>query len=222
LVHPILKKSKPADQCASYRLITVSTTFCKLFESLIFDEIALRCTIPDNQFGFNKHLGRGHVHSVLANLLVDSDKNGDLLVFGALDVSRAFDSGIHGHIQLKALQRGVSSSIISPVYSMYNKLSAVILIPSPSLTFPSKEMPSVKKDLRQGGKTSPSLFNNDIIEAQKVIKPLCFFRGINLLLLNFADDILHVSRSISLFEQNHNSLAAAYKQIGLSFNESKT
>lgn len=222
LVHPILKKGKPADQCASYRPITVSTTFCKLFESLIFDEIALRCTTPDDQFGFKKHSGREHVHSVLANLLIDADKNGDLLVFGALDVSRAFDSGIHGHILLKALQRGVSSCILSPVYSMYNKLSAVILIPSPSGTFPSKEMLSVKKGVRQGGKTSPSLFNNAIIEAQQVIKPSCFFRGINLSLLNFADDILHVSRSISLFQQNYDSLAAAYKQIGLSFNESKT
>ena len=31
LVHPILKKGKPADQCTSYLPITVSTTFCKLF-----------------------------------------------------------------------------------------------------------------------------------------------------------------------------------------------
>ncbi|XP_065572739.1 uncharacterized protein LOC136035072 [Artemia franciscana] len=166
LIHPILKKGKPADQCASYRLITVSTTFCKLFKSLIFDEIALRCTTPDDQFGFKNHSGREHTHTVLANLLIDVDKNGYLLVFGALDVSRAFDSCIHGHILLKALQRGVSSCILSPVYSMYNKLSAVILIPSLSGIFPSKEMLSVKKGVRQGGKTSPLLFNNAIIEAQ--------------------------------------------------------
>ena len=114
--------------------------FVSYLNILIFDEIALRSTTPDDQFGLKKHSGREHVHSVLANLLIYADKNGDLLVFGALDVSRAFDSGIHGHILLKALQRGVSSCIISPVYSMYNKLSAVILIPSPSLTFPSKEM----------------------------------------------------------------------------------
>ena len=105
---------------------------------------------------------------------------------------------------------------------MYNKLSAAILIPSPFGTFPSKEMLSVKKGVRQGGKTSPSLFNNAVIKAQQVIKPSCFFHGINLSLLNFADDILHVSHSISLFQQNYNSFAATYKQIGLSFNESKT
>ncbi|XP_065565830.1 uncharacterized protein LOC136030690 [Artemia franciscana] len=222
LVHPILKKGKPADQCTSYCPITVSTAFCKLFESLIFDEITLQCTTPDDQFGFKKHSGWEHIHSILANLLFDADKNGDLLIFGVLDVSRAFDSGIHGHILLKALQRGVSSCIISPVYSMYNKLSDVILIPSPSSTFPSKEMLSVKKGKRQGGKTSASLFNNTIIKTQQVIKLSCFFHGINLSLLNFAEDILHVSCSISLFQQNYNSLAAAYKQIGLSFNESKT
>ena len=67
-----------------------------------------------------------------------------------------------------------------------------------------------------------SLFNNAIIEAQQVIKPSCFFPGINLSLLNFADDILHVSRSISFFQQNYDSLAAVYKEIGLSSNESKT
>ena len=138
LVHPILNKIKPADQCVLYRPITVSTTFCKLFESLIFDGIALRRTTPNDQFGFKKHSGREHVHSVLANLLIYADKNGDVLVFGALDVSRAFDSGIHGRILLKALQQGASSCIISPAYSIYNKLSAVILIPSPSGTFLSK------------------------------------------------------------------------------------
>ena len=87
LVNSILKNGKPADQCASYRPIPVSTTFCKLFESLIFDEIALRYTTRDDQFRFKRHSGREHVHSVLANLLVDADKNGDLLVFGALEVS---------------------------------------------------------------------------------------------------------------------------------------
>ena len=59
LVHPILKKGKPADQCASYRPITVLTTFCKLFESLTFDEIALRCTTPDDQLEFQKALRTG-------------------------------------------------------------------------------------------------------------------------------------------------------------------
>jgi len=104
---------------------------------------------------------------------------------------------------------------------MYNNLLAVILIPSLSSSFPSKEMLSVKKGIHQGGKTSPSLFNNAVIKAQQIIKLLCFFCGIVLLLLNFADDILHVSHLISSFQQNYNSLAAAYKQIRLSFNKSK-
>ena len=33
---------------------------------------------------------------------------------------------------------------------------------------------------------------------------------------------IHVSHFLSLFQQNYDSLAAAYKQIGLSFNKSKT
>ena len=73
-------------------------------------------------------------------------------------------------------------------------LFTVCTISSLSGSFPSKEMLSVNKGVRRGVETSPSLFNNAIIEAQQVIKPSCFFRGINLSLLNFADDILHVSR----------------------------
>ena len=200
-----------------FQLLFVSYLNFLFLMKLHFDAL-LRTT----SWGFEKHSGLVHVHSVLANLLVDADKNGDLLVFGALNVSRGFDSSIHGQILLKALQRGVSSCIISPLYSMYNKILAVILIPSPSGTFPSKEMLSVKKGVRQGGKTSLSLFNNAIIEAQQVIKPSCFFCGINLSLLNFTDDIFHVSHSISLLQQNYDSLAAVYKQIRLPINESKT
>ena len=60
-------------------------------------------------------------------------------------------------------------------YSMYNKPSAVFLIPTPPGTFPSKEMLSVKKGVRQGGKTSPSLFDNAIIESTTSNKVVVLF-----------------------------------------------
>ena len=48
------------------------------------------------------------------------------------------------------------------------------------------------------------------------------FRGLDLSLLNYADDILNLSRTLALIEKNFASLSEEYNDIGLKFNPSKS
>ena len=62
--------------------------------------------------------------------------------------------------------------------------------------------------IRQGAITSPPLFNNSVINAQKKVDMSFIFRCLDLsLLLNYADDILNLSRTRALIEKNFASLS---------------
>ena len=80
----------------------------------------------------------------------------------------------------------------------------------------------VHKGIRQGAIPSPPLFNNSVINAQKKVDTSFIFRGLDLSLLNYADYILNLSRTIALIEKNFASLSEEYNDIGLNFNPSKS
>ena len=60
----------------------------------------------------------------------------------------------------------------------------------------------VHKGIRQGAITSPPLFNNSVIDAQKKVEISYIFRGLGLSPLNYADDTLNLSRTLNLIEKN--------------------
>jgi hypothetical protein len=59
-ITPVLKKGKPATEPSSYRPITISSVFCKLFELLIIGDIRKCCKAPPHQFGFQSGMGCAH------------------------------------------------------------------------------------------------------------------------------------------------------------------
>ena len=108
----MLKRGKPPHLCSSYRPITVSNVFCKLFELLTCEEIRSKCYVPSGQFGFQKGLGCGHALSALCAILLDADAARESLVLGSHDVHRAFDSLVHEYILYLAYKRGVIPTVI--------------------------------------------------------------------------------------------------------------
>ena len=88
---PVPEKDKDNRQCCSYRPITVSSVLCKLAELLVIKDVNKACSTPDTQFGFKEGYSREHVHYILANVLMDTEKSGEFLVLAAYDVSRAYD-----------------------------------------------------------------------------------------------------------------------------------
>ena len=143
-------------------------------------------------------------------------------ILASHDVRRAFDSGIHSQLLLSALKRGVDQSVILAFRNMYKNLQVQINILSNEGLVLSSQIVQVKKGIRQGAISSPLLYNNSIIEAQKYVKPSFIFRGVDITLLNYADDILNISRSLTRIEENFDILNEMYGGIGLSFNSSKS
>ena len=86
----LFQKKKSLNECSSYRPITVATTFCKIFETLVMLELTDKCYMPPYQFGFQKGLGCAHALTALSSILIDADKSGDSLVLGSHDISHAF------------------------------------------------------------------------------------------------------------------------------------
>ena len=94
VITPVCKKGKDSTDCQSYRPITVSPVLCKLMESLVINMFNQTCSTPENQFGFKNGLSREHVHSILANVILETASSENPLFLAGHDISRAFDSGI--------------------------------------------------------------------------------------------------------------------------------
>ena len=60
------------------------------------------------------------------------------------------------------------------------------------------------------------------MEAQKKVVTSFIFRGLDLSLANYADDVLNLSRTYAGIEENIDILSYEYKQIGLRFNPEKS
>ena len=222
VVTPVPKKGNDPRNCSSYRPITVAPVFCKLMEMLVFGDLSEACYTPDSQFGFKSGTSREHVHSLIANLLLSAHDNNDTLVLASHDVRRAFDSGIHAHILSSACKRGVDRSVVVVWRSMYRRLRVKIKVPTHRGMVVSTVVIPVRKGIRQGSITSPPLYNNSIIVPQESAKTCCIYLGIDVSLINYADDILNASRSVSRVEDNYNILSDEYAKIGLAFNTAKS
>ena len=179
----ILKKGKKDDfPCRSYRPITISCTTFKHFESFLIKNIEENFSTPPRQFGYLRGLRREHALFLLINVLKDIEERGDFLVLCALDVARAFDSCIFSQVLLEAHLKGTDAAIITCLRYMYRNLKAGIK--DGSQLFP------IQKGVRQGALTSPVLFNNCVTGAQDKLNCTFIFKGVDLSLVTFADDLL--------------------------------
>ena len=71
-----------------------------------------------HQFGFRPGLGCAHTLFCLATILADSHESGDLIMNGAFDLSKVFDSSIHAQALLAAYQLGLNLRVTSVLYDM--------------------------------------------------------------------------------------------------------
>ena len=101
---------------------------------------------------------------------------------------------------------------------MYNHLAVVIRLPDGTIT---RFVIPVRRGVRQGALTSPVSFNNCILNAQSSAVPSCILKGIDVLLIAYADDIFNPSRAVQSFERNFAILSKEYATINLIFNREK-
>jgi hypothetical protein len=138
------------------------------------------------------------------------------LVLSAYDVRRVLDSLVHRAMLLHMAKRGIHPSVIRTLISLYLRLKVRIKITNPftlqvfnssNLTRASrKRLFSVNTGALQGSITSPTLFNNGVIDAQSKCISSCIEAATKVTLVCYADDVLNLTKSLQCIEENFSIL----------------
>ena len=216
---PILKKpnSDPTDQ-GNYRPITVSVTLSKLFETHIMD-ICSSYEFSSSQYGFIPGRGGGQAIALAHDLGAFAVASGSTMFYCSLDAQGAFDFLPHTVLLNKAIDVLPDNYWIC-FYRWYNKMcvytrwNAII----------GNEI-KVNRGTRQGGLTSPFMFNlfyKDLIQNLNKMNHGITISGYNFNAICYADDILLCSVTSTGLQKLIDDADFNIKQHGLQFNSSKT
>ena len=217
---PILKKPhlNPCDP-SSYRPITVSSTLSKMLELYI-----LECsdhTMHPCQFGFVSGRGTNTAISLSHDVSAYCISRGSTVYMCSLDAEGAFD-GIPHPVLFRNAAESIPDHCWRVIYYWYTRSDMSVIV---RWGGHDSEPIKVKKGTRQGGLTSPFLFN-------------CFYRpliaklnslqcGIRIIYIIYnvfcyADDILLASSTPSGLQTLINESVTYATDNGLRFNPAKT
>ncbi|KAK2706201.1 hypothetical protein QYM36_016289, partial [Artemia franciscana] len=204
VVTNILKKGKNANECGGYRPITVSSSLSKVLEKLVLREVISKCVIDYRHFGFRKHLS--------------SDSLELSVHICSVDISTAFDSVIQSAVFRTLLDAGVNAHIVAMLSFWYSNSYIRVKLGLEKLSEPVK----LKRGLRQGSVSSPILFNTLTSKVTKQISDGLRIDTCDLSLISYADDLLMLSFSLSVLQDNLDELVSGHSAIGLQVNGQKT
>ena len=166
---PVFKGKRNKHDICNYRPISLTSTVCKVMETIIYNNIIEHCDnlklIDDAQHGFRKK------HSTVSNLIemindvthnIDNKLNVDLIT---IDFSRAFDSISQSKLIQKLEAYGISGKILLWIKSfLTNRTFNVLVNGISSINFP------VASSVQQGSKLGPLcyiIYANDLIKKFK-------------------------------------------------------
>ena len=184
---PILKKSKPADDPASYRPISLTPAISKIYEMIINYSITTHTQnnsiIPDNQFGFQHQLSTTHaIHKLVSDIYYHLNK-GEFVGACLIDLQRAFDSvWINGLLYIMN-ELKYPLDLIHTIWNMTTGRSFVTW----NGDLLSTKIFNIIEGLMQGTVNSPSLFN---IFTYKIPTLFNANRNNNIYSIAFADDFI--------------------------------
>ena len=216
---PILKKPHlDPTTAAHYRPITVSITFSKLLELYMLSE----CSDHDadaNQYGFVAHRGTATAIALAHDVCVYCQSEGSQTYLCSLDAEGAFDALPHPIIFLKAANV-MPDHCWRLMYSWYSNMHVRIKWG----TCISDPIP-VNRDTRQGGLTSPFLFNlfyEDLIAELNLMSCGISIDDHHYNVHCYADDILLSSATVSGLQRLIDCAVGYITSHGLRFNPAKS
>jgi len=217
LLLPIHKVGKDSNNASSYRPITISSVPSKILELHILSELSSH-TFNSLQFGFIQRRGTAMATTLAHDLIKHTNSKGSTIFACSLDAQGAFDHIPHDQLFRKCI--GVlSDASWYLIYGWYKNMSVRI-----KWNNKIGETIKVARGTRQGGLTSPTLFN---IFYQELVSELEFLPGVSLggrsySVLNYADDLLLLSTTSSGLQKLLDSAARIIGNNGLNFNPQKT
>lgn len=219
LLIPVLKK-KHLDPCIArnYRPITVSVALSKLFECCILEECSNHDFDP-SQFGFVTHRGTNMAISLAHDVNTFCLARGSTTYMCSLDAEGAFDAIPHSVLFAKAIDI-IPDHYWKTMLQWYQNMSVKIKW-NGGLSDPI----SIERGTRQGGLTSPFLFNifyQDLVELISDKKCGITLEGNQYNIFCYADDVLLCSTTPTGLQHLIDCAVEHIARQGLIFNPSKT
>lgn len=111
LVVPIWKKGKPKNEITSYRPISLTSVFCKLFERMLLKRLIefteSRNTFNKNHFGFIPNRGCDTVLCNIHHSIIQARAKQEYIIGVSLDIKSAYDSVWLEGLSYKLLHTGI-------------------------------------------------------------------------------------------------------------------
>ena len=219
LLIPLLKKPNcDTTLPKNYRPIIISTTFSKLLEMIILKDCEGHI-FHDLQFGFIPDRGTTMAAALTHDVINYMTRRGSPVYVCSLDAEGAFDSIPHAILLKKSLGIIADKFWRLMVY-WYRKLTVQVKWENVL----SEDIP-IRKGTRQGGLSSPFLFNlfyQDMIDHLSNMQVGVSINNINYNVLCYADDILLCSATITGLQSLINFANEYITKHGLRFNPDKT
>jgi len=218
ILTPLYKTGKDPYQANSYRPVTVSVTFSKILEIYILDKSQHNAPHPA-QFGYIDDRGTDMAIALAHDVAQYFTSNGSSIFTCSLDAEGAFD-----HIPHSVLFAKMDGVVSDPVWRLLYRWYGSMFV-SIKLNGSLGRKLKVERGVRQGGITSPWMFNifyEDLVKNVNVMN--C---GLNICdkrfnIFCYADDLLVASTTTTGLQALMDTCERYVKDHGLSFNASKT
>lgn len=230
VITPIVKnKSGNLSDSSNYRPISLATTCAKLYDSIILNLLSKHIKINDAQFGFQKGNSTDFaIFTLKQTVQYYVDRRTDIYAC-FLDLSRAFDRVDYRLLWEKLRGAEVPADCINLLRAWYRSQPNVVRWRDAQ----SDEF-SLQCGVRQGGLTSPLLFNlyiNSLIEELSSTRLGCHLGTQCVNNLSYADDMVLLSPSIAalrqllshceLYAKKHNLIYNVKKSVCMVFRKNK-
>ena len=219
-VTPVYKPNKPKDCIESYRPISVSNNFMKIFEALLFNNLNSFITtnniIPDSQYGFRAGISTFHqlIELIYELTIAFNDSNLLCVDFIFLDYSNAFVTISHSELLYELKCIGITDKMLKLITSFLKERKECVKYEDVY-----SELFNVISGVIQGGKMSPTLFN---IYVRKLLSVILASKS-----AQYADDNVlykpifsHVDTQ--LMQTDLNAIHDWSKEYNLNLNASKS
>lgn len=203
----------------NYRPISLATVISKVLDRILDVHIS-PIALHEAQFGFRKGLS---TESAILTLKYAVDYylgRGTPVYACFLDLSKAFDLVSYDILWNKLRQAGVSSDVVDIFSFWYSNQRNVV-----KWSNAQSDEYSLKCGVRQGGLTSPRLFNlfvNDLIGGLSSMRVGCRIDNVSVNNISYADDMVLLSPSISGLRKLLKVCETYAVQHGLKYNEIKS
>uniref|UniRef100_A0A2A4KA90 Reverse transcriptase domain-containing protein n=1 Tax=Heliothis virescens TaxID=7102 RepID=A0A2A4KA90_HELVI len=221
VVVPIVKnKTGDLADSGNYRPISLATVISKVLDSMLNTKLNKFVTLHANQFGFRPGLSTESAVLCVKHTVAYYSKRETPVYACFLDLSKAFDLVSYDVLWAKLEKLKLPTEIQNILKFWYgNQVNNVRWAGTLSRSY------GLECGVRQGGLTSPTLFNlymNELIEGLSSTRVGCFIDGVSVNNISYADDMVLLSASVCGLRKLIAQCEVYARTHGLMYNCSKS